>query len=447
MTSNTLPNYTVLDPKLDRLPPAQLEALQAARLRNMVRYVYAATPFWRRKLDKAKVHPEQIRGLADLSKIPFCTKEELQSDQAEHPPFGSYLGIDRSKLTKFMTTSGTTGKPLRRVFSGRDWSYVLDRFQRNPRLGPGDIMVTLGPMDGLMGPTAGVESASRTGAMVVLAGLYDSKSKVRLLTELKPTAVNGTASYLLYLLDVAREMGVDLATLGIKTVLSVGEPGAAIPATRQRLKAGWGAFINDGYGMTELFPLGGGCRHSRALHIASDLVITEIVDAETGTPVAPGKPGEIVYTNLVGDSQPLLRYRTRDIARLSSSEPCACGFTGTRLKNAIEGRVDDMIWFRGANLYPSAIEEVVRNFTELADEYEIVIEGDGSLPRMTVRVETRPGVEVAAHVDLKKRFKESLTAAVRIASTLEVLPYGTLPQAKAGAKKRRVIDKRSPAKQ
>ena len=101
MTSNTLPNYTVLDPKLDRLPPAQLEALQAERLRNMVRYVYAATPFWRRKLDKAKVHPEQILGLADLSKIPFCTKEELQADQAEHPPFGSYLGIDRSKLTKF----------------------------------------------------------------------------------------------------------------------------------------------------------------------------------------------------------------------------------------------------------------------------------------------------------------------------------------------------------
>ena len=439
-----LPDYTVLDPSLERLPPAELHALQAERLRQMVAYVYDATPFWRRKLDAAGVTPGDVSGLDDLSRLPFCTKEELQADQAEHPPFGSYVGVDRAQLRKYMMTSGTTGRPLRRVFSARDWGYVLDRFQRKPRVGPGDITMTLGPVDGLMGPTAGVESAARAGAMVVLAGLYDSKTKLRLMEELHPTSVNGTASYLLYLIDLAREIGVNLPGLGIKVVLSVGEPGAAVPATRKRLMDGWGTFVNDGYGMTEIFPLGGGCRHSTALHIASDLVITEIIDPESGKAVPAGEPGEVVYTNLVSDTQPLLRYRTRDIARLATDDGCACGFTGARLRDAIEGRVDDMIWFRGVSLYPSAIEGVVRSFDELGHEYEILIEGSGTLPKLTIPVELRRGVEGNAKLDLERRLRHALSAAVRVRSTLDLLPLGTLSPVDARVKAHRVVDKRSP---
>ena len=438
-----LPDYTVLDPSLERLTPAELRALQAERLREMVAYVYDATPFWRRKFDQAGVVPADISGLEDLASLPFCTKEELQTDQAEHPPFGSYVGADHKRLTKFMTTSGTTGRPLRRVFSGRDWGYVLDRFQRNPRVGPGDITMTLGPVDGLMGPTAGAEGAARAGAMVVLAGLLDSKTKLRLMEEIRPTSVNGTASYLLYLIDLAQEIGINLPGLGIRVVLSVGEPGAAVAATRKRLMDGWGTFVNDGYGMTEMFPLGGGCRHSTALHIASDLVITEIVDPDSGKPVSPGEPGEVVYTNLVGDTQPLLRYRTRDIARLATDDACACGFTGIRLRDAIEGRVDDMIWFRGANLYPSAIEGVVRSFDELGHEYEIVIGGSGTLPTLTIRAEMRPGIEENAKAELEKRLRQALSAAVRVRSKLELLPPDTLPPCDTHAKAHRVVDKRS----
>ncbi|HAK54757.1 MAG: AMP-binding protein [Vicinamibacterales bacterium] len=439
----TLPDYTVLDPDLRRLPLAELRALQAERLRAMVAYVYDAAPFWRRKLDAAGVTPGDVAGLDDLSRLPFCTKEELQADQVAYPPFGSYVGVGREKLTKYMTTSGTTGRPLRRVFSARDWGYVLDKFQRNPRAGPGDITVALGPVDGLMGPMAGTESAARAGAMVVLAGLYDSKTKLRVLTELRPTVVTGTASYLLYLADLAREIGVDLPGLGIRAILSVGEPGAAVPATRKRLMDGWGTFVNDGYGMTELFPLGGGCRHSTSLHIAGDFVITEIVDPGSGQAVRPGEPGEVVYTNLVGDTQPLLRYRSRDIARLATDGPCACGFTGDRLRDSIEGRVDDMIWFRGVNLYPSAIEGVVRDFEELAHEYAIVIDDTGTLPSLTLRVEARSVVEGEARNDLERRLRQALSAAVRVRATIELLPPGTLPPAVAGTKAHRVVDARS----
>jgi len=434
---NTLPDYVVLDPSIERLPIDQLRALQTERLRATVQYVYTRAPFWRAKFDAAGVRPSDIRDIDDLPRLPFCTKDELQADQREHPPFGSYLACERTALVRFMGTSGTTGRPLRRVFSSRDWGYALDRMQRNSPLRSGDIVINLGPVDGLMGPTASSESSARAGALVVLAGLHDSVGKVRLIAELRPVAVSGAASYLLHLVDVARREGIDLASLGIRTVISVGEPGAAVPATHKRLTEGWGAFVRDGYGLTELFPLGGGCRHSSALHIASDLVITEIVDPETGQLVARGTPGEVVYTNIIGDSQPLIRYRTRDIARLAPDEPCACGFTGSRLAQAIEGRADEMIWLRGVNVFPSAIEAVVHGFEELDDEYELVVDEREGLPTLRVRVELRPGAPASS--EIAERVRRALTHAIRVSSELEVLPFGTLARADARVKKRRVI--------
>lgn len=154
----TLPEYAVLDPKLERMPRPLLRALQTQRLRAMGRYVYEETPFWRRKLDGAGVTPDDVKGLGDVERLPFSTKEELEADQAAHPPFGSYTGSHPTRWVRFMTTSGTTGPPLRRVFSARDWRYVVDRFQRNPVAGPGDVAVILGPVDALMGPTASMES-------------------------------------------------------------------------------------------------------------------------------------------------------------------------------------------------------------------------------------------------------------------------------------------------
>jgi phenylacetate-CoA ligase len=432
-----LPDYAVLDATLDRLPPNRLHALQEQRLRSVAHYVCDRAPFWRRKFEVGGITPADIRSLDDLGRLPFCTKEELQADQQAHPPFGSYVACAPRALVRFLTTSGTTGRPLRRVVSARDWRYVLDRLQRNTSVGPGDIVITLGPIDGLMGPTASSESAARAGAMVVLAGRYESVAKVRLIAELHPAVVSGTASYLLHLIDVARREGIDLAALGIRSVVSVGEPGAAVPATRHRLADGWGAFVRDGYGMTELFPLGGGCRHSTALHIASDFVITEIVDPKTGQAVPAGAPGEVVYTNIIGDSHTLLRYRTGDIARLAPAGPCACGFTGARLERAIEGRVDEMMWIRGVNVFPTAIESVVRACNELDDEYEIVVDERQPLPALRVRVELKPGL--TEDDDLKARVVRALFSAIRVSADLELLPFGTLDRAEARSKKRRVV--------
>ena len=438
-----LPRYLVLDPKLDRLPRAALRELQSERLRAMVHYCHAQTPFWRRKFDEAGLKPEDIRSIDDLPRIPFCTKAELQEDQRLHPPFGSYVGIPRTHWARFAATSGTTGQPLRRVLSARDWGIMVDRFRRNPTVGPGDVVVALGPSDGLIGPSVSAASQQAMGAMVVHAGLYDTHTKIRLVRDLKPAVVSGTTSYLLHVLEVAAEMGVDLAGLGIRTVAAFGEPGGALSRTRERLRAGWGARVADGYGMTEIFPLGGNCPHSHDLHIASDIAAVQIVDPESGELMPPGKTGEVVITNLVGDSQPLLRYRSRDISRLATNEACACGFTGARLADSIQARVDDMIWFRGVNVYPSAVEVAVRSIDGLATEYQIEISGQAALPTLKIRAEAqRAGLPEAELAGLGDRLGAALKQTIRISAGVEILPPGTLPRPDGRRKMCRVVDLR-----
>lgn len=439
----SLPDYLILDPTVDRLPGDELRKLQSARLREMVRYCYEAAPFWRRKLDAAGVHPRDIESIDDLAKLPFCTKAELQVDQTEYPPFGSYTASPSLQWRKFATTSGTTGVPLKRVFSARDWSYVLDRFRRSRSVSPGEVAVMLGPVDGLVGPMGSAESLAAMGAMVVLAGLYDTKAKVRLIQEVRPGVVTGTASYLLHVAEAAREMGVDLPSLRIRSISSVGEPGPAMPETRRRLFEGWGVQrIADGYGLTELFPLGGSCPHSTSIHIASDLACTEVVDPESGAPRPRGEIGEVVYTNLIGDTQPLLRYRTRDLGRLSKEEACACGHTGARLEGSILGRVDDMIWYRGANIYPSAIEAAVRSLPELSAEYQVEISDEGALPRLTVRAEASSALAGDA-VGLRSRLEEALRNTIRVRAQVEILAPHTLQRPDGRGKVRRIIDRRT----
>jgi phenylacetate-CoA ligase len=280
--------------------------------------------------------------------------------------------------------------------------------------------------------------------LVVLAGLHDTRTKLRIIQQLRPHSVTGTATYLLHVAAVAREAGIALADTGISTVVSVGEPGAAIPATRQRLADAWGAAVSDGYGLTELFPLGGSCPHSSAIHIASDFVITEIVDPQTGAPVPDGDPGEIVYTNIIGDSQPLLRYRTRDVGRIDTAGACRCGFTGVRLRDSIEGRIDDMIWYRGVNVFPSAIEAVVRAMPELGDEYEIVVDRERPLPAMVLRVEVATGTDGSRYPDLEKTLQAAVKRAIRVGCDVELLAPGAMPRSDVNRKRRRVVNRPQP---
>jgi len=427
-----LPNYTVLDPNLEFLAEESVRHLQNRRLKQQVHHCYQHAPFWRRKFDKAGLRPDEIGALSDLSKIPFCTKEELLKNQEREPPFGSYLCVHPSRLSKYFTTSGTTGRPLVRVYSERDWLYIRQRFQRRPFLSCGDTAVLLGPTDGLLGPTAAVDSWEAMGALVIRAARFTSEEKLRIIRRLKPKLVSGTASFLLYLAEKARNQGKPFEQMGgVPMLLSVGEPGAAIPATRERLIQGWAAgAVIDGFGITELFPLGGSCPECGDTHISNDFVIVEVVDPETGRVLPRGEFGELVYTNIIGETQPLLRYRSRDMGCVAPFGPCpACGSTATRIVGGIQGRVDEMIWYKGINIFPSSVEAVVRSFRELSDEFEIVLRQEGEVQSLSVRAEAASRRPAEDRHKLMERVSQRLMEALEgVHPQVEILDEGTLPR-------------------
>lgn len=439
-----LPDYTIIDPRLDRLDARGVEDLQIERLKAQVQHCYRESSFWRRKMDSAGLRPEGVRCREDLARIPFSTKAELQEDQAANPPFGSNLAVHPSRLSKYFTTSGTTGRPVVRVYTARDWTYVVQRFLRNPFLKKGDLAVLLGPTDGLLGPTAAVDSWEGMGALVIRAARYSTEEKGRLICRVSPKLVCGTASFLLYLAESAAKSGFSIPDAGgVPVLLSVGEPGAAIPGTRERLMRAWGAgVVIDGFGITELFPMGGSCPGCGDTHLSNDFVIVEVVDPETGEVLPPGETGELVYTNLLGETQPLLRYRSRDVGRLSPFVPCpACGSTATRIEGGIQGRVDEMIWYKGINIFPSAVEAVVRKFDELSNEFEIVLDQKGETQTLTVRVEASGDFRSITE-DLSERLAERLVEAMEgVHAKVEIVPEGTLPRTEY--KGRRVRDNRN----
>jgi phenylacetate-CoA ligase len=439
VTAPTLPEYRADDPSVPTLPRSELVALQDERLRAMVEYVYATSGFWRRKLDDAGVEPGDVRGIADLPKLPFSTRSELDAEQAEHPPFGDYTCSPRETWMGVFTTSGTSGRKLKRVVSHRDFRLMLEPFKRAPAPPPGEIFMLLGPIDSMLGPTVGVEAARMRGSVPVLAGLWDTRTKVEAIADLRPGVIAGAASYIVHLSEVAEQMGVDLSECGLRAVTSFGEPGAAVDATHGTIERRFGVDeIVDGYGLTEVWPLGGNCPFSRALHIPDDLAAIECIDPETGEQLPEGETGELVLTNLVGDTQPLIRYRSRDVGKLIVSTPCECGRTVSRIER-IEGRTDDMIWYRGTNFFPSAVENIVRRQEGLSPEYRIVLdEGERGLPSVTIQVEALDGPESQA---LHDSVRAALRGGLGVNPQVELLPAGSLPRAER-TKAKRVLDRR-----
>jgi phenylacetate-CoA ligase len=384
------------------------------------------------------VEPGDVKGIEDLPKLPFIRRADLNAEQEEHPPFGDYTCSPRETWMGIFTTSGTTGRKLKRAVSWRDWELMLDRFKRHPGPEPGDIYMLLGPVDGMLGPSIGVEANRRMGAIPVLAGIWDTRTKVRMIEELRPATLAGVASYIVHLTEVAAELGIDLADCGIKSLHSFGEPGAAVEATKTTMNERFGQpTIIDGYGLSEVWPLGGNCPFSDALKIAEDFAAVECVDPDTGELVPEGQPGEIVFTNLIGDTHPLLRYRSGDIGRLIRSEPCECGSTFVRIER-IEGRADDMLWYRGVNFFPSAVEEIVRRRPELSPEYRIVVDeqGGGGLSQVSIQVEAQDAGDAGV---VAERLRGELRGGLGVAPQVEVLPMGALPRGEGGKTKRVLV--------
>ena len=372
--------------KEETLPREELEKLQLERLQETVSRVYAKVPAYAKKMDEAGVTPADIKTLADLAKLPFVTKQDMRDNY----PFGLFA-VDRDSLVRIHASSGTTGKPTVVGYTQGDLETWTECVARIACMGgatakdTAQICFGYGMFTGALGLHYGLE---HIGAAIVPSSTGNSQKQIMYMQDFETSLLVATPSYALRLAEVAKEMGVDPAKdLKVKIALVGSE--LLTDAMREEMHKVWGRdiLITSNYGMSELMGPGvsGECLEHCGMHINEDYFIPEIIDPKTGEVLPAGEQGELVITCIKKEGLPLIRYRTKDITRLFY-EKCKCGRTFCRMEN-LSGRSDDMLKIRGVNVFPSQIEEVILSFDELGPHYEIILEREGYLDKMTIRVE------------------------------------------------------------
>jgi phenylacetate-CoA ligase len=428
-------------PELETMPRDGLLDYQLNLFRKQMAYVYERAPMYKRKFDQAGVRPEDIRTIDDVQKVPFTTKEELRQSQEKYPPFGEFHCIRPEEGVRVFQTTGTTGIPVRSLLSKKDW-YVnyYDQFlyfMYGYGITTSDVMFV--PFNyGLYLAWWGLQAAfEQAGVLIIPGGGQSSEDRVKNIIEWKPTVVCGTPTYILFLGDTAKKMGVDLSKTTVRIVITAGEPGAQVPSTKKQIEATWGAKNYDDIGSTEISNFGFECIAQKGTHVVESMFLAEVIDPVTGKSLGPGQEGELVLTNLCCESMPLIRWRMGDIVKFDVKK-CDCGRTSLRLDGGIIGRADDMFQFGGVNIFPSAIENFVRETKAFSNEYQVVAPKMGSGMHLKIRVEPASSALSKEEMDRAVRaFKETFKFRIGVTPNVEVAKIGELPRFEGKA--RRVI--------
>jgi phenylacetate-CoA ligase len=360
----------------------------------------------------------------------------LIEDQATHPPFGSNLTYAIEEYTRFHQTSGTTGKPMRWLDTPESWNWIVECWKqvlRSAGITRRDRVFfpfSFGPFLGFWG---GFEAAARMGCLSIPGGGMRSTDRLRTLLDNEVTVLCCTPTYAIHLAEVAAEERTGLSTGKVRAIIVAGEPGGSIPATRSHVEQLWhGARVVDHHGMTETGPVSYECaRRCGVLHVTEAAYFPEVIDHDTLEPVEPGGTGELVLTNLGRVGSPVLRYRTGDTVRLAQETPCECGSHEMALEGGILGRRDDMVIVRGVNLYPSAVEQVLRSSGGIA-EYRVEAYSERSLTELSIQIEPRAGEDPAS---LSHRVAAALHYAFGLRIAISAVPAGTLPRFEAKSKR------------
>src|SRR5581483_3178907 len=427
---------TYYDRELETADRSTLEAHQVARLRTLLAELLARNSFYGPRLRAAGLaSAEELQSLADLGRIPFTRKSELVADQDANPPYGTLLTYPLSAYTRLHQTSGTTGRPLRIVDTPESWDWWLRCWgfvYRGAGVGPDDRVFCAFSFGPFIGFWSAFEAAPRLGALAIPGGGQTSEQRLQMILDNQVTVLVCTPTYALRLAEVAREQGVDVSGSTVRLTLHAGEPGASIPSTKRRIEEAWGARCYDHAGATEVGAFGFECVvQPGGIHVNESEFIAEVIDPDTGQ---PADDGELVLTNLGRLALPVLRYRTGDRVRLQAGE-CPCGRTFRRLEGGLLGRVDDMLTVRGVNVFPSAIENLVRRTTAV-EEFAVDVYQERAMDEMELRVEV-VGEDPDAACDAVAR---ELWVALGFRPRVRAVPAGTLPRFELKA--RRVNDRR-----
>jgi phenylacetate-CoA ligase len=376
----------VFDRAVESTPRDRLSDDRWRRFQSLVRETLGVNPFWTSRWRAAGLAgADDLTGWDDFCRLPLLRKTDVVADQAAHPPFGTNLTYPLDRYVRVHQTSGTSGQPIRWLETQASWDWWAHCWGfvlAGAGVRPGDRVYFPFSFGLFVGFWAGFEGARALGALAIPGGGQDSVTRLGAMRALGATALVCTPSYALHLIETARERGLDPSKLGVRVTVHAGEPGAGIPAVRARIEAGWGARAFDHAGMTEVGAYGYECAEQSGLHVNESEFIVEVLDPVT---LAPVQEGELVLTNLGRAGSPVFRYRTGDRVRLTEA-PCACGRTFRRLEGGILGRLDDMLIIRGVNVFPSAIEGIVRRFPAV-DEFQIEVFRDGELEEARVLVE------------------------------------------------------------
>ena len=377
----------MFDRAAETMSRSELKALQLTRLKSLLERAYHKVPHYKKKFDAAGIKPGDLKSLADLARFPFTVKTDLRDNY----PFGLFA-VPRDQMLRLHASSGTTGKPTVVGYTKADlnmWADLMARCLATMGTKPGDIVHNAygyGLFTGGLGAHYGAE---RLGCTVVPISGGGTERQVTLLQDFGAQILCATPSYALNIAEVAEGMGVDIRKLPLHTGIFGAEPWT--DAMRRDIETRLGIKAIDIYGLSEIMGPGVACecrQVQNGLHGWEDHFLFEVIDPDTMQPKPMGEPGELVITTLTKEALPMIRYRTRDITRLSD-EPCACGRSHVRILR-VTGRNDDMLIIRGVNVYPSQVEAVLVGFPGLAPHYQLVLTREGALDSLTVEVEQAP---------------------------------------------------------
>jgi len=419
------------------MPRKELKNLQLKRLKETVKRVYDSVPFYQKKFKELSITPDDIKTVKDVQKLPFTTKDDLRDNM----PFGM-LSTSVDNCVELHASSGTTGIPITACYTTNDlkvWSEVMARCLTMSGLSKKDVFQNPIPYGTFTGAFGFHYGAEKVGALVIPSGKGQSERQLKLMDYYNTTFISGVASYVVRLGQVAKQIGLDPAKLSVRNGLFGAEMFS--PGLKKRIIDTWEMDVHDIYGLTEMCGPGVStdCDQHDGLHLWEDHFLVEIIDPITLEPVETEEEGEMVITTLTKTGMPIIRYRTRDIAKLYDQTTCECGRTHVK-HSTIKGRSDDMIIVRGTNMYPGQIESALMKNPSVGGNWHMKLYTENDIDQVKVEVESKQQLSQIETKELEQNLQSAIKSVIVFTPQVEVLPPNTIIQ--QGLKAKRVIDNR-----